>query len=339
MTTGRVTLSDVAAHAGVSRATASLVLRGTGRVAEDTRGRVRASMDALGYVYHRGAASLRSRQTESVGLIVSDITNGFTAELSVGLESALAEAGVVTLMANAFEDPARQDLLVRSMLERQVDGLIVIPAVATAPSFADQLKALPIPAVVTNRALPDDEILYAGIDNVRGGRLAAEHLGSHGVHSVGFLGGFDELGPRRDRVAGVAGYCDEEGTPTTLAVDISGPPRGAWGLAQARGLIARHELPEGIICHNDQVAFGVYRAIRESGDLTPRAVRVVSFDDVAEAALWEPPLTTIAANGYQLGARCAEVLLRHIHEPGQAVERSLILPSLVVRESCGCPPG
>lgn len=335
--TDRVTLSEVAAHAGVSRATASLVLRGTGRVADDTRARVRASMDALGYVYHRGAASLRARQSESVGLIVSDVTNGFTAELSVGLESALAEAGVVTLMSNAFEDPARQDLLVRSMLERQVDGLIVIPAIGTQASFAGRLRSLSVPAVVTNRALRAEDVPYVGIDNVRGGRLAAEHLAFHHVRSIGFLGGFDELGPRRDRVAGVTAFCAARGAPAALSIDIPGPPRGPWGLAQARALITRRELPDGVICHNDQVAFGVYRAIRESGEIEPGAVRVISFDDVAEAALWEPPLTTIAANGYQVGARCAEVLLRRIREPGQAVERSLILPNLVIRESCGCP--
>lgn len=104
----RVTLLDVAAHAGVSRATASLVLRGTGRVSDETRQRVFESMRELGYVYHRGAASLRQDRTQTVGLLLPDLDNPFSTEFVHGLEEVLSGVGVVTLMVNTSESPQRQ---------------------------------------------------------------------------------------------------------------------------------------------------------------------------------------------------------------------------------------
>jgi LacI family transcriptional regulator len=332
----RVTLVDVARHAGVSRATASLVLRGAGNLSDATRARVRESMDALGYVYHRGAASLRANTTKSVGMIVPDMTIGFTAELTVAAESSLAESGRVTLVANSLEDPDRQTLQLRSMLERQVDGILVIPAVRTPDSFFDVLMRAGLPVVVATRELPHPTVSYVGIDNVNGGRLAGEHLLFHGAERVAYLGGFAELKPRHDRVAGLTRALATHGVE--LAIDLPGPTHGSWGLEVTLGLIADSALPDAIVCHNDLVAFGVYRALREAGPPLERPPRVISYDDIATASLWEPPLTTVAANGQEVGSLCAEVLLRHIAQPGLAAERRLITSALIIRESCGCPP-
>lgn len=331
----RVTLSDVAAHAGVSRATASLVLRNAGNLADTTRDRVRASMDSLGYVYHRGAASLRASRTQSVGIIVPDISNGFTAEMTIAVESVLAGRGKVTLMANSLEDPTHQDLLVRSMLERQVDGLLVIPAVGTARAFADMLAESRVPTVIATREITHSAIPYVGIDNVKGGRLAGEHLLFHGITRVAYLGGFAGLGPRRDRIKGVKQALRESGMG--LDFEIPGPPRGSWGLEAARELLKNGNLPDAIVCHNDLVAFGVYRALRELAPTRSDSIHVVSYDDIAAASLWQPPLTTVAASGRDVGLRCAEVLLDRIADPGSPPGRLLVPSHLEVRESCGCP--
>ena len=336
----RVTLTDVALYAGVSRATASLVLRDAGSLTDTTREKVRTAMDVLGYVYHRGAASLRASRTQSIGLIVPDMSNGFTAEMTITVESMLAEAGIVTLMANSLEDPGHQDLLVRSMLERQVDGLLFIPAVGTKRSFAENIVKSGVPAVIATREMPHPGIPYVGIDNVKGGRLAGEHLLFHGVERIAYLGGFAQLGPRRDRIRGVRQALREAGSSTNLDIDVPGPPRGFWGLETARQLMDDGELPDGVVCHNDLVAFGVYRALRQHPLRASDSLHTVSYDDVAAASLWEPPLTTVAASGHEVGLRCAEVLLRRIADPHGPVERSLITSNLVVRESCGChlPP-
>jgi len=333
----RITLSDVARHAGVSRATASLVLRNAGHLPPATRERVRESMVALGYVYHRGAASLRASRTHTIGLIVPDISNGFTAEWAIAVESVLMSDGLVTLVANSLEDPNHQEVLVRSMLERQVDGLLVIPAVGTESAFAELLARSGVPSVLATRDIPHPEIPYVGIDNVNGGRLAGRHLLAHNAEKVSYLGGFARIGPRRHRIQGLRKAL--RGSGARLTVDIPGPPRGSWGLEIGTQLIQSGELTDGIVCHNDLVAFGVYRAIRMHGGPLLESIRVISYDDVAAASLWEPPLTTIAASGQEVGARSAELLLRRIAEPTGPTERLLVTSSLIVRESCGCAPG
>jgi LacI family transcriptional regulator len=332
----RITLTEVARHAGVSRATASLVLRNAGHLTPATRERVRESMLALGYVYHRGAASLRASRTHTIGLIVPDISNAFTAEWAIAVESVLMRDGLVTLVANSLEDPGHQEVLVRSMLERQVDGLLAIPAVGTEPAFAELLASSGVPSVLATRDIPHPAIPYVGIDNVNGGRLAGTHLLAHGIEQVSYLGGFARIGPRRHRIQGVRKAL--RGSGASLSVDVPGPPRGSWGLEIGMKLIESGELTDGIVCHNDLVAFGVYRALRIHGGALSRSVRVISYDDVAAASLWEPPLTTIAADGQEVGARSAEVLLRRIADPTGPAERLLVTSELIVRESCGCPP-
>lgn len=331
----RVTLADVAAHAGVSRATASLVVRGEGSLAESTRARVRAAMDELGYVYNRGAAALRASSTQSIGLVVPDVSNDFTAELTVTVENNVGD--LVTLIGNSLEDLDRQDALVRSMIERQVDGLIVLPAVGTTSHLVETLRASRVPVVMATREMRGTGLPYVGIDNVLGGRLAADHLLQHGARRVAYVGGFEILRPRRDRVAGARRALAKGGAE--LVADIPGPPRGSWGREVARELIAAGELPDAIICHNDLVAFGVYRALREKGLGDPHELPVVSYDDIAAAELWEPPLTSVGASGYEVGMRCAEALLRRMSAPQEEPERILVSPHLAVRESCGCAPG
>jgi len=333
----RVTLADVARHAGVSRATASLVLRNTGHLAPATRNRVRQSMLELGYVYHRGAASLRAARTHTIGLIVPDISNGFTAEWAIAVESVLMRENLVTLVANSLEDDTYQDVLVQSMLERQVDGLLVIPAVGSTDRLTQTLARSGVPAVLATREIAHPQIPYVGIDNVNGGRLAGEHLLGHGVERMSYLGGFAGIGPRRHRVEGVRRAI--RGSGVKLVNDIAGPPRGAWGLEVAQRLIGSGRLTDGIVCHNDHVAFGVYRALRMAGASLLNSVRVISYDDVAAASLFEPPLTTVAADGTEIGTRSAEVVVRRIAHPNSLPERLLVTSRLIVRESCGCHRG
>lgn len=331
----RVTLSDVAARAGVSRATASLVVRGEGALAEATRERVRAAMDELGYVYHRGAAALRASRSQSIGLIVPDVLNDFTAEFTVTVESNVG--GRVTLIGNTLETLDRQDALLRSMIERQVDGLIVIPAVDTTEEFGRTLAASGVPTIVATRELRGSGIPYVGIDNVLGGRLAAEHLILHGARRVAYVGGLPTLHPRKDRVAGAQHALAKAGGE--LVLDIPGPPRGAWGRDIARQIVSGGDLPDALICHNDLVAFGVYRTLREHGLADPQVLPVVSFDDIDAAELWEPPLTSVGASGHQVGLRCAQALFDLMAKPEGAADRILISPRLEVRASCGCTDG
>ncbi|MFB6551121.1 LacI family DNA-binding transcriptional regulator [Streptomyces sp. NPDC056405] len=332
----RVTLSDVAADAGVSRATASLVLRGEGRVAAGTRERVLRSMQRLGYVYHRGAASLRLDRSGAVGLLVTDVSHPFFGEMAIGFEEVLELSGVVTLLGNTFDSERRQHKLVRSLNEFKIDGLVVVPALGSGAQLLGQLQASGVSYLLATRPLPGVGAPYIGPDDVEGGRIAARHLIDHGCGSLMYLGGVPEAVPHAERVAGYREAVAEAGA-ADLGV-MAGPVDAAGGYALGLGLLKRRSvLPEGVICHSDSVALGLYRALRDHAPGQVDQVRVVGFDGSADAAFWEPPLTSVSADPRRLGARAAELLLELVGgvPPGSVVR---VRPELAVGRSCGCGP-
>src|SRR5439155_942765 len=165
----RVTLLDVARDAGVSRATASLVLRGSELVADETRERVLASMRKLGYVYHRGAASLRTQRSNTVGLIVPDVTNPFFAEMTVGIEERLDQAQHVVLLGNTAETLNKQERLLAMMQEYRADGVLLCPATGTSAKTIAHLRQGRLPLVLFTRYVDGVEADYVGADYRRGG--------------------------------------------------------------------------------------------------------------------------------------------------------------------------
>ncbi|TQJ41189.1 LacI family transcriptional regulator [Arthrobacter sp. SLBN-112] len=329
-----VTLKNVAAHAGVSRTTASNVVTGTGRVSSETRDRVHQAMRELGYVYNRGAASLRTRRTTTVGVVVTDIANPFFGELLVGLEAALAEAGFRSLVVASSDDPVRQDELIAELREYQVAGLAIMPASRSGSTFLEALEASRVPHVFVTKYLEGVSAPYVGPDDKLGGRLAAEHLLGHGCRSFAFVGGFSPHLSRRDRIEGVRSALADAGMDPALLVEVESPTNGEGGLQAGQALLERGVLPEAIICQSDGVAFGVYRALRIAGRAS--GVRLIGYDDVRTAALWEPPLTSVATRPELLGRAAAELLLEEIAEPAAGVSERVFAPELVVRESCGC---
>ena len=168
----RVTLLDVAKHAGVSRATASLVVRDSPLVGAATRAKVEAAMAELGYVYNLGAARMRAARSRTVGVIIPNLTNPFFAVLLAGIESTLETAGLAVILANSNENAAKQDGFVNRMREHGVDGLIVCPAEGTERRFVDDAGRWGVPLVQTLRMVPETASDYAGMDPEPGMREA-----------------------------------------------------------------------------------------------------------------------------------------------------------------------
>lgn len=331
----RVTLAAVAAHAGVSRATASLVLRGTGRVSDETRQRVLDAMVELGYVYDRVAASMRTQQTPVVGVMISDIANAFFAELFSGLEAELGAGGFLPFVANTGRDLRRQDELLTVLREHRVAALAIAPVVGTSPSFIAGLQEARIGHVLMTHPVAGVRAPYVGPDDERGGYLAAAHLIEvHACRSLLVLGGAPRALNRRDRVRGVRAAAREYGLPSGAVTDRAAPANDATGLALGRRVIADGPLPDGVVCAADVTAMGLYRAAREAG--APLPAHVTGYDDVPSAQLWEPPLTTIATHAIELGRRAGRMLIERMAAPDSDPAVELLTPELVVRASCGC---
>jgi LacI family transcriptional regulator len=328
-----VTLKDVAEHAGVSRTTASYVVMGTGRVSEKTRRRVQESMTTLGYVYNQGAAALRRQTGTTVGVVVTNIDNPFFGELLVGLESTLTEAGFLSLVVTTADDPARQTQLLRALREHQVAGLAIVPATGTTPQDLAEFQGWGIPHVLMTRYLPEIDAPYVGPDDRLGGRLAADHLLDLGCGSLAYIGGSSAVMSRLDRMRGVEEAAEGRGV---TVLDVPSETSGEGGRRVGAELLARPRLPEGIVCHSDTVAMGLYRALRDAGKA--EGVRVVGYDDIATAELWYPSLTSVSTDAAGMGRRAGESLLQVLTGAASTVESSVIVPRLIVRESSGAGP-
>jgi LacI family transcriptional regulator len=332
---GRVTIVDVARRAGVSKSTVSLVLSGSQLVAEKTRDSVTRAMRDLGYVYHRGAASLRAASSDFVGMVMSDLTNPFFAELAAGIEDALYNLGFTPILANTNEDADRQARVLRSLREHNVAGIIMSPARGSnAWNFARQWPAA-IPAVITMRRMIDSPLPYVGPDNRKGAREAVEHLLGLGHRRIGFLGADATMTTQQERVSGWRDALNGHGVVADETLIIEEAPTRAGGRAALGKALERPRPPTAMVCYNDIVAMGATRELRARGLVPGRDIAVVGFDDIAEAEHNAPPLTTVNAETREMGRRCAQSLLGLIRREDPAGLSFSGHSRLVVRESCG----
>ena len=329
----RVTLLDIAADAGVSRATVSLVIRNVPSVAESTRKRVERSIKRLGYVYHRGAASLRTQQSHAIGLIVSDITNPFFAEIIVAIEERLATARLVTLLGNTSEDHAKEERLLKTMREFPADGILICPAISRDTSTGTPNLAGRLPTVAFARRV--DGIDYAGVDNAQGSQLAIEHLCQLGNRRIAFIGGDPEVSTGQERIQGYKRALVRSGLQFDRSLVVPAPPTRRGGYDVVLQLLQMENPPTAALCFNDVVALGAIEALQQAGVRAGKQFGVVGFNNVPDAAQSLPGLTTVDSSPRELGETAAELLLKRIEQRDSPIRTVILQPRLIVRQSCG----
>jgi LacI family transcriptional regulator len=327
----RVTLLDIAADAGVSRATVSLVIRNVPTVADSTRKRVQRSIKRLGYVYHRGAASLRTQQSHAVGLIVSDITNPFFAEVIVAIEDRLAAARLVALLGNTSEDHAKEARLLNTMSEFPADGILICPALGRGNSTAASTAQLPTVAFARRLHGLD----YAGVDNAQGSHLAVEHLARLGNKRIAFIGGNPQTTTGQERIEGYQKALRTLGLQFDPRLVISCAPTRRGGSNGVQRLLQLANPPSAAVCYNDVVALGAMEALQTRRVCPGKEFGVVGFNNVPEAAQCLPGLTTVDTSPHELGRTAAELLLKRIEQRSSPIRTVIQQPRLIIRQSCG----
>ena len=332
----RVTLLDIAADAGVSRATVSLVIRNVPSVADSTRKRVQRSIKRLGYIYHRGAASLRTQQSHAIGLIVSDITNPFFAEVIVAIEERLAAERLVTLLGNTSEDHAKEERLLKTMREFPADGILLCPAIGRDGSTGAVTLAGQLPTVAFARRAAGLD--FAGVDNAQGSLLAVEHLCQVGNRRIAFIGGNPTVSTGRERLEGYQRALDRFGLPFDPHLVLPAPPTRRGGCDSVQQLLHIQDRPTAALCFNDVVALGVIEALQHAGVRAGREFGVVGFNNVPDAAQSLPGLTTVDTSPRELGEAAAELLLKRIEQPDSPIRTVILQPRLIIRQSSGALP-
>ena len=328
-----ITLQDIAAHAGVSRSTVSLVLRESPLVADRTRLKVQRAIKELGYVYNRGAAALRGSRTSTLGVVVYDIANPFFGAMVAGIDAALNREGYVSFLANSEDSPERQQRFLERMREHSVDGILLCPAEGTPPSLIDTLAEWQLPCVQVLRHIGAPPFDYASSDFVLGVHQAVDHLVALGHRRIAFLGGNAEHSATQERWQGYTEALAHHGLDYQRLV--RGNVTRSAGLELIETLMRETPRPTAVICHNDLVAFGAMLGLKRLG-LTPgQDCAVIGTDDVEEATLGDPALTSVATHPYAIGEEAARLALRRIADPDGAREQVVLAPRLQVRESCG----
>ena len=329
-----VTIIDIAEAAGVSRAAVSLVLRDRPGVGAATRVRVQQAMRDLGYVYNRGAANLRQSRSSVVGMIINDLTNPFFAQLAVGIDRALQISGYMPFMANTGESVVRQGDLIRSMREHGAVGLIICPALGTDPDELAEL-ARDFPLVLAVRRIGGAKLATAASENERGAYAATRHLLYLGHRRIAFLGGRDSTIIRQERVAGYRAALEASAVSYDPSLVIEAMPTRLGGIDAMTAALAVADGPSAALCFNDVVAMGAIIAAERHGLRVGQDMALVGFDDIAEASLVSPPLTTVAVNPEVLGENAARLLLTQIREGVGSIGNYVGDARLVVRGSCG----
>lgn len=287
----RATIVDVAREAGVSKSTVSLVLQGSPLVRAETRAAVEEAMRALGYVYNRAAAALRGAGVGLIGIVINDLRNPFFAEFAASAQTAFAARGYATVIAGTDEDAGVQAQVIGSMVGHGVAGLLVSPAYGDEAPF-EPLRRAGVPAMqVLRQADPHTGLFpFASLDYAGGGRLATQHLIGCGARRIAFVGGLADRPVTVERMAGWRGVLEAAGLP---AEAIHGRPSRAFGRDTALRLAAERPEIDAALCFNDLVALGMLSGFAEAGVTVGRDVRLVGCDDIEEAALSWPGLSSV----------------------------------------------
>lgn len=329
------TLRSVADAAGVHASTVSRALNAATRhlVAADVVERVRAVARAQGYRGNPAAASLRTRRSGLVGILVPDIANPVFGPILSGIEAALSHAGYAALIANAGSD-ARQAAIVDDLVARRVDGLVLATA-STADEVLTQCLASGTPTVLVNRAETARRASAAVSDDALGLKLAVQHLVALGHRRIGYLGGPRHLSTGLLRRQGYEAALLEAGLEPGPVAEAAAYARSAGRLAAAE-LLAR-DIPTAIATANDLLALGLYEELAARGLACPGDVSVTGHNDMPLVDMVSPPLTTVRINQDELGRMAAELLVQRIREPGRPAVTWVSRPSLVVRASTARP--
>lgn len=333
----RITAHDVAARAGVSQPTVSLVLSRNphARIAPETRERVLQAARELGYHINLVARGLKGSRSYALGLLVPDIRNPFFVDVMSGAERVATSAGYALLLSE--QQAATIDAQLETMRSRLIDG-VIIDAVGAASLSADALANL---NVVLIDEPPSERWPGVASDALGAGKLAAEHLLALGHRQIAFVGPATDIHAARMRERGFVQALRAAGVGLDSTCLRRGPATTAGGRAAMRALLAlRGELrPTAVFCGNDLLAVGALKECGSSGVRVPDDLSIVGCDDIELARLVTPELTTIAVPARELGARAARLLLATIE--GKTARASLSarpLPVTLVTRGTTAPP-
>jgi LacI family transcriptional regulator len=331
------TIRDVARRAGVSSMTVSRVVNRTGYVRPETRKRVEVAVAELGYVPNSLARSLRFKRTKTLALVMTDITNPFFTTLARGVEDVASDHGFNVIFCNTDECEQKQTDYLTVLVQKQVDGVLLVPARSSAEPI-QFLQQHGIAVVVLDRRVPGAEVDLVRCDS----RDAAQHL-THlllalGHRRIAMLAGPDNVSTASDRVDGFRRAFAAAGLAAPEELVFSDAYTVAGGRRMATSALAAAPPPTALFAANNFIGIGAYHLLRDKGMRVPEDLSLVAFDDLPPTVALDPFLTVAAQPAEEMGRRATELLLNRLSQNDARPPEEILLPvSIIERWSIAAP--
>ena len=330
-----VTMTDVAAHAGVSVKTVSNVINDWPYVTDETRQRVVEAIEVVGYRPNQMARSLVTGKTLSIGVVIPDISNPFFGASIRGCEDVLFEAGYSLFLCNTNENEKRERYYLEQLLSRGVDALILWGTRICCEDLEGIVGSeIALVTVELGEQPTGPNHICINVDNLNGGRIAASHLIEMGRRRIAHLSGLPTRITSELRRRGYEQALMAAGTAPEPELVVAASPTIQGGFRAAMDVIEK-EHPDAIFCYNDLMALGAVLAARHIGLSIPDDLALVGFDDIEMASLIDPPLTTVRIHQYRLGRLTGQAVLECIQTQEPASKVVLSPVELQVRGSSG----
>ena len=330
------TMKQVAERAGVSTSTVSHVINNTRKVSADVRERVLAIIAETRYIPSAVARSLKNDRTHTIGMMVPNSSNPYFAELIQGIEDAAFKLSYNIILCNAYDDPVKQAAYLRVLLEKRIDGLILVASGADA-TLAELLSTASVPMVLVDREVAGVEADFIESNHAEGGYLATRYLIGLGHRRIACVSGPADLQPSRDRVAGYHRALTEAGIEIDPACLVHSDFTSEGGFNAFGQLLRLPTPPTAIFASNDLMAIGGICAAAEAKVRVPEQLSVIGYDDIALASYSTPRLTTVAQPKYAMGEMITQLLLARIAGGNLPLRRELLTTTLVERQSTAPP--
>lgn len=328
---GRPRIKDIAAAVGVSPASVSRALSGTGLVAEPTLSRIRAVAEDLGYRPDVRARNLRTRRSMAVLMVVRDVGNPFYLEIFKGVEAAAREAGYSVLMGNTEDDPDREAEYFDMLDDGHADGMILMTGKLPTEARGD------LPVVVALEMIAGTAYPHVVIDNEAAGRAATQHLIDLGHRRIAHVTGPLPDGMSAGRLRGYRAAMAEAGLPVPDGYVARGDYSLRSGQAACRALMALPEPPTAIFAASDEMAYGIIGVLGGMGLSVPAEVSVMGFDDLFLSEAFQPPLSTVCQPRAEIGRKAMTVLI-DVMAGQPAPDQLIVLPTELQIRGTTAPP-
>jgi len=337
----KVSLADVAKSLSVSKTLVSLVLNDKGNekgISKDTQKRVRDKVKELNYKPNQFARGLRIGKSNTIGLVVADISNSFYAKMCRSIEDNCTANGYNLMICSSDENPEKESELIQMLIDRQVDGLI-ISTTQNNNTDINQLKKGKFPFVLIDRDIPKIETNYVGVENRLGAKNAVEHLIKLGNKKIGHLTiSPSHLSSLKERTAGYKEALKENGirVDNSLIKEISFDKIKEDVRRELKELLSPPQSINSLFVANNNIAVACLECFKEMNIRIPQDIALVSFDDIDAFKLCYPPVTAVVQPITQMGKEVVSILIDNIKNNDNFQYKQVSLPNkLEIRRSCG----